>query len=75
MRLKKVGISTFERQTCQRKSCFSPSSFIKEKWLGLRDMDAAGKFVEEDSTKPDACKNASKFDKHQKSMRPDSWPT
>ena len=63
MRLKKVGISTFERQTCQRKSCFSPSSFIKEKWLGLRDMDAAGKFVEEDSTKPDACKNASKFDK------------
>ena len=58
-----MGISTFERQTCQRKICFAPSSFIKEKWLGLRDMDASGKFVEEDSTKPDAYKNASKSDK------------
>ena len=28
-------LSTFERQTPQRKSCFAPSPFIKEKWLGL----------------------------------------
>ena len=54
--------STFKRQTRQRKSCFAPSSFIKEKWLGLRGMDAAGKYVKEDSSKPDAWRNASKAD-------------
>ena len=63
MRLKKVGISTFERQTCQRKSCFALSFFIKEKWFGLRGLDVAGKSVEEDGSKPDSWKNASRCDK------------
>ena len=66
-RLKKVDISnplfTFERQTHQRKSCYAPSSFIKEKWLGLRGMDATGKFVKEDTSKPNLWNNASKSDK------------
>ena len=74
-RLKKVYISnplsTFGRQTRQRKSCYAPSTFIKEKWLGLRGMDVAGKFVEEDSPKPDAWKNASKPDKLIKQYRGD----
>ena len=42
-KIKKVDItnplSTFERQTRQRKQHFIPSPFIKEKWMGLRGMD------------------------------------
>ena len=53
----------FKRQTRRRKSCFAPSTFIKEKWMGLRDMDVARKYVREDSSKPDAWKNASRSEK------------
>ena len=31
--------------------------------MGLRDMDVAGKFVTEDSSKPDPWKNASRSEK------------
>ena len=31
--------------------------------MGLRDMDVAGKYVREDSSKPDAWKNASRSEK------------
>ena len=64
-------LSTFERQTHQRKSCFAPSSFIQEKWLDLRGMDTAGKFVGEESSKPNAWKNASKSDKLNKKFSKD----
>ena len=54
------SLSTFERQTRQRKNFFATSPFIKEKWLGLRGMDETGKFVVEDNSKPDMWKNVYK---------------
>ena len=41
-------LSTFKKQTRQKKQHFIPSKFIKEKWLGLRGMDGEGKFIQED---------------------------
>ena len=66
-KIKKVDItnplSTFERQTRQRKQHFTPSTFIKEKWLGLRGMDETGKFVNEDDSKTDMWKHVAKSDR------------
>ena len=45
------------------KSCFAPFPFIKERWMGLRDMDVAVKYVGEESYKPDAWKYARRSDK------------
>ena len=46
-------LSTFEKQTRQRKQHFTPSTSIKEKWLNLRGMDGDGKFIQEDDAKTD----------------------
>ena len=46
-------LSTFEKQTHQRKQHFTPSTFIKEKWLNLRGMNGDGKFITEDDAKTD----------------------
>ena len=66
-KIKKVDItnplSTFERQTRQRKQHFVPSPFIKEKWMGLRGMDENGKFITEDDSKTDVWKHVAKSDR------------
>ena len=66
-KMKKVDIenplSTFERQTRQRKQHFTPSSFIKEKWLSLRGMDETGKFITKDDSRTDTWKHVSKSDR------------
>ena len=54
-------LSTFEKQTRQRKQHFIPSKFIK-KWLGLRGMDDKGKFIQEEDAKTDTWKNVAKSD-------------
>ena len=56
-------LSTFEKQTRQRKQHFIPSKFIKEKWLNLRGMDVEGKFIQEDDAKTDTWKHVAKSDR------------
>ena len=56
-------LSTFEKQTRQRKQHFIPSKFIKEKWLNLRGMDGGSKFIQEDETKTDTWKHVAKSDR------------
>ena len=65
-KIRKVDIdnplSTFEKQTRHRKQHFTPSTFIKEKWLDLRGMNGDGKFIMEDDAKTDTWKHVAKTD-------------
>ena len=56
-------LSTFRKQTRQRKRHFIPSKFIKDEWLGLRGMDEKGKFIQEEDGKTDTWKNVAKPDR------------
>ena len=38
-------LSTFRKQVRQRKQYLLPSKFVKEEWMGLRGMDADGRFI------------------------------
>ena len=66
-KIKKVDIanplSTFKKQNRQRKQHFTPSAFVKEKWLYLRGMNGDGKFVTEDVAKTDTWKHVAKSDR------------
>ena len=66
-KIKKVDtsnpLSTFEKQTRQRKPHFTPSNFIKEKWLTLRGMDNNGQLIVEDDSKTDVWKHVAKSDR------------
>ena len=66
-RIKKVDpsnpFSTFEKQTRNKKQHFVPTTFIKEKWLNMRGLDEAGKFISEDDSKIDAWKHVAKSDR------------
>ena len=66
-------LSTFEKQTRQRKQHFVPSKFIKEKWLGLRGMDEDGKFIQEEDAKTDTWKNVAKSDRLVKKFAGDAF--
>ena len=66
-KMKKVDtgnpFSTFETQTRTRKQYLVPSPFVKEQWLKIRGMDASGKFLSEDESRPDSWKQVAKSDK------------
>ena len=55
--------STFEYQTRTRKQYLVPTPFVKERWLKIRGMDEAGKFVSVDESKPESWKHVAKSDK------------
>ena len=50
-------LSTFRRQTSQKKRYIMPSRFVKDEWLGLRGMDDKDKFIQEEDNKADAWKD------------------
>ena len=56
-------LSTFRRQVRQRKKYLIPSKFAKEEWLGLRKMDANGKFIKQEDNKADEWKTVAKSDR------------
>ena len=56
-------LSTFRKQTRQRKCYIMPSKFVKDEWLGLRGMDDKGKFIQEEDSRADAWKNVAKSDR------------
>ena len=66
-KIKKVDVSnplsTFRRQVRQRKKYLIPSKFAKEEWLGLRKMDANGKFIKQEDNKADEWKSVAKSDR------------
>ena len=76
-KIRKVDISnplsTFEKQTRQKKHHFIPSKFIKEKWLGLRGMDEKGKFIQVEDAKTDTWKNVAKSDRLVKKYAGDAF--
>ena len=55
-------LSTFRKQVRQRKRYQIPSKFAKEEWLGLRRMDADGKFIQQEDNKANEWKNVAKSD-------------
>ena len=56
-------LSTFRKQVRQRKQYLIPSKFAKEEWMGLRRMDADGKFIQQEDNKADEWKNVAKSDR------------
>ena len=56
-------LSTFKKQVRQKKKYLIPSKFAKEEWLGLRKMDADGKFIQQEDNKADEWKNVAKSDR------------
>ena len=56
-------LSTFRKQVRQRKRYQIPSKFAKEEWLGLRRMDADGKFIQQEDNKADEWKSVAKSDR------------
>ena len=56
-------LSTFRKQVRQKKKYLIPSKFAKEEWLGLRKMDAEGKFIQQEDNKADEWKNVAKSDR------------
>ena len=66
-KMKKVDtsnpFSTFEQHTRTKKQYLVPTPFVKEQWLKIRGMDASGKFLTEDESKPDTWKQMAKSDK------------
>ena len=56
-------LSTFRKQVRQRKRYLEPTKFVMDEWMGLRGMDADGKFIKQNDNRTDEWKNVAKSDR------------